>query len=29
MEWMNAVYWIGQYDSDKAAAFLLEVINQE
>jgi len=25
----NAVYWIGQYDSDKAAAFLLEVINQE
>jgi HEAT repeat protein len=25
----NAVFWIGQYDNERAAEFLLEVINQE
>ncbi len=25
----NTIFWIGQYDDDEAAEFLLEVINQE
>lgn len=25
----NAMFWIGQYDNDKAAEFLLEIINQD